>query len=320
MRIIVIASLNNAEKSLFVDSLKAMGHEVYNFSWNFNDAYTPEWPVFGRRKMNDKMETFVMDRARDFDGKIDFVFCYLSVRMIEEGRITKLRNRLPGVPFVNFSWDDKLKFAWFAPIAPEFDLCWTTEPEAEEWYNSAGAKGLYLAPGANPAVFHQIESSVKYNDVTFIGLSYGNRPAVIQDIRDKGIDIKAFGEGFGGKIPQKDMVRLYNESKINLGFARILDTEYFNVKGRDFEIPMSGGFYLTEHHEGLRNHYELGKEIVTYTDTNDCIQKIKYYLENEEERKEIAKAGWLRANRDHTIFLRFKKLFRQLGIEEVQNA
>jgi spore maturation protein CgeB len=37
-------------------------------------------------------------------------------------------------------------------------------------------------------------------------------------------------------------------------------------------------------------------------------EKVKYYLENEEERKTIANAGYERSKRDHTYYERSKTL------------
>ena len=77
-----------------------------------------------------------------------------------------------------------------------------------------------------------------------------------------------------------------------------------------FEIPASGGFQIAD----LCNPewFKIGEEIVLYDDIIDLKNKISHYLENEEDRERIAKAGRRRALEDHTYEERFKKIFKYL--------
>ena len=54
--------------------------------------------------------------------------------------------------------------------------------------------------------------------------------------------------------------------------------------------------------------FDIGKEIVVYNNLADLDNKVKYYLDNEEERESIAKAGYERSKKDHTYFERSKRL------------
>jgi spore maturation protein CgeB len=83
---------------------------------------------------------------------------------------------------------------------------------------------------------------------------------------------------------------------------------------RDFEVPMSGGFYMVEYAEELEDFFEVGKEIVCYEGPDDLVNKIRYYLAHEVEREAIRKAGHERALLDHTWKRRFEKAFREMGL------
>lgn len=85
------------------------------------------------------------------------------------------------------------------------------------------------------------------------------------------------------------------------------------VKSRHFEAPACGTFSLTQDADDLRDYLELGKEIVVYENNKDLVDKIKYYLAQEEEREAIAKAGYVRAQRDHSQERRFEDIFRMIG-------
>ena len=77
---------------------------------------------------------------------------------------------------------------------------------------------------------------------------------------------------------------------------------------------MSRAFYLTGYIKDLEEFYNIGKEIVCYQDTDDLIDKIKYYLAHEDEAEEVREAGYQRARRDHTWTKRFEKIFKEMGI------
>lgn len=57
---------------------------------------------------------------------------------------------------------------------------------------------------------------------------------------------------------------------------------------------------LTEYTPGIENYFEIDKEIVCFDNAEEMVDKITYYLEHEEERRAIARAGWERATREHT--------------------
>ena len=125
-------------------------------------------------------------------------------------------------------------------------------------------------------------------------------------------------EIIGGVLGDRDMVQMYSRSKINLGFSSC-DTgdgeeRVVQIRLRDFEVPMSGGFYLVEYMEELEEFFEIGKEIACYTDLGDLVEKIKYYLKNDTEREKIRQAGYGRTLRDHTWQKRFRTAFKEMEI------
>jgi spore maturation protein CgeB len=90
--------------------------------------------------------------------------------------------------------------------------------------------------------------------------------------------------------------------------------DVFCLKGRDFEIPISGGLYLTQFHPELGNVYDIGKEIICYQGLDDMVAKIRHYLERPEKAEEIRKAGYQRAVKEHTWVQRFRRAFEAMGL------
>ncbi len=70
---------------------------------------------------------------------------------------------------------------------------------------------------------------------------------------------------------------------------------------RLFETTGVGACLLTDRKENLSELFEPDKEILTYRSAEECVEKVNYILENDEERRSIAAAGQLRALREHTF-------------------
>lgn len=78
------------------------------------------------------------------------------------------------------------------------------------------------------------------------------------------------------------------------------------VNQRVFDVPLSGGFVLSDDQEEMHSLFDVGTEAVTYTDVQDFNSKAKYYVDHPEERNKIIKAGRERVLRDHTYEIRLK--------------
>jgi spore maturation protein CgeB len=131
-----------------------------------------------------------------------------------------------------------------------------------------------------------------------------------------GLDTSAFG---GPRLPHADLVTMFSRSRLSLGFATAGDSHRSelrlrHLRLREFEAPMSGALYLTEDQPELAEYFEPGVEVVTYTDRDDLLAKVRFYLARQEASERIRHAALVRARREHTWQHRFSDLFRVLGL------
>lgn len=279
----------------------------------------------GERGWKERMNEGLLAAASGWAASrpFDVVFSYLSGEQVTPQTLAALRGF--GAPIVNLALNDKESFvgkvvggqaSGARDICSGFDLCWTSTYDALEKYVVEGATPLYLPEGANPALHRPYDEEKKIYDVSFVGQCYGNRPEVVSKLRDAGVRVEAFGPGWpNGPLSTEEMVRTWSRTRVNLGFGGVLGhKETFCLKGRDFEVPMSGGLYLTEHHDELSPFYDVGREIVTYRDFGDLLEKINRLLSNPDEAEAIRQAGRLRALGEHTWEMRLDKVFRLLGV------
>ena len=320
LHILAIYHHYNWENESLKPSLEKFG-SVFHYDWleRFNHQ-RKGWHKSVKSKMNDDLIDRVKKCVRD--DSIDVIFAYLSGEIVTSDTVQRLSEF--GVPMINMSLNDKEAFVGkvsqrqamgVRDICRYFDLCWTSTEDALKKYCVEGAIPIYLPEGANPEV-HKPYDVEKMIDVSFVGQCYGNRPEIIRKLKLHGINVEAYGYGWpNGPLSTEEMVRMYSWSKINLGFGGIAGSkDTYCLKGRDFEIPMSGGLYLTEYHPELERCYGIGKEIVTYADFDDLAKKIRYLLSNPEKADEIRKKGFKRAQDEHAWEMRFEKIFKARGL------
>jgi glycosyltransferase involved in cell wall biosynthesis len=77
---------------------------------------------------------------------------------------------------------------------------------------------------------------------------------------------------------------------------------------RLFEATGMGTCLITDWKENLAELFEPEKEVVTYQSVEECIDKIKWLLNNPSVRNKIAKAGQMRTLKEHTIENRVQQL------------
>jgi len=224
----------------------------------------------------------------------------------------EISNELP-TKTVIFLLDDNMQYENTRSIWELFNLVVTTDKNGYEKRKKEGFNKVFLSQYAcNPFIYKNLNLPRIY-DVTFIGRCYGERREFVNKLKEKGIDIKTFGQGWGSdkRILQPDLIKIYNQSKISLNMS--LSYGYiYTVKGRDFEGPACGALLVTMDSEDIKKYFIPGKEIITYKDVDDAAKKIKYYLEHEKERKIIIDNGYNRILKDHTYERRFNEIFNFL--------
>lgn len=87
-----------------------------------------------------------------------------------------------------------------------------------------------------------------------------------------------------------------NSSKIALVFLSKLNNDTYTR--RCFEIPAAGTFMLSEFTDDLNSMFKAGVEAEYFRSKDEMLDKIRYYLRNEDARKKIAAAGRARLLKD----------------------
>ncbi len=339
----------------FYDCLLQMGHDIVYFD------FMTLMQEHGRTRMNDRL----IEVAKS--EKPDLMF---SVLFTDEFDVSVLRTVTEDLGIMTINWfcDDHWRFERYSRLwAPCFRWVVTTAESALSKYAKIGYYNVIKSQWAcNSFSYRRMNLPHEY-DVTFIGQPYGDRRKIIEQLRETGIHVRTWGQGWdSGRVSQDEMIQIFNTSRINLNltaaygsnsddetavasrkrrpFQKLLDRILFantratdhrpisvsdqpavsasaehsteQIKGRNFEVPGTGGFLLTQHAAHLEDYYELGKEVVNFHSTEEMIEKIRYYLTHEDERTAIAEAGYQRTLSNHTYQQRFNDIFTQIGLIE----
>ena len=160
-----------------------------------------------------------------------------------------------------------------------------------------------------------MEDRPKDIDVVFVGRKYGRRGEMIERLRALGIDARGFGRDWeSGEVSQETMIELFNRARIVLGMGETPEEEIdvLQIKGRDFEVPMCGALYLTQHNPDLQPFFRFGEDIDTYRNEDELIGKVRYYLDHPEHAERIRRNARQRSLREHTWEARFQTAFEAL--------
>jgi spore maturation protein CgeB len=111
-----------------------------------------------------------------------------------------------------------------------------------------------------------------------------------------------------------DMLDLFRESKIVLNFHIGVAGEYAGNM-RMFEVTGVGSCLLTDNKKNMSDLFDTDNEVVVYENEEDCVAKVKWLLDHEDERKRIASAGQQRTLKSHTVENRCQSIIEIMNTE-----
>lgn len=104
------------------------------------------------------------------------------------------------------------------------------------------------------------------------------------------------------------MPLIFRHSKINLNItSRTIES---GIPLRVLDILSCQGFCITNYQPEIAEAFEDGKELVMYTGLEDLREKASYYLAHDEEREQIARAGYEKVCRRFEMKDRLCEIFR----------
>lgn len=162
-------------------------------------------------------------------------------------------------------------------------------------------KSIFLPWAYDPNIHKPDLEAEKIYDVVFIGLMYENRKRALDQLSKF---CKVFGKNAG--IIYDECRTFYNQGKISFNWSSNND-----IPMRVFEGMAYGNLVVTNRIEGLDLLFKEGKHYVGFSDVEELVEKVKYYLSHEKEMFKIAEAGYLEVEK-HTYIERVKYVIKTI--------
>ena len=203
-----------------------------------------------------------------------------------------------------------------------YDVAISSFPPTVQWFQTKGVNAELLRLGFEPKVLDYLKPGGNHFDVTFVGgfhRLHSARVALLENLSSRFDQLRIWGPGvdhmpsaspirrhYAGQAWGREMYQALQDSKITLNHHGDVGPYANNL--RLFEATGVGTLLITDWKINLHEMFEVGKEVVAYRSPEECAELIEYYLEHEEERNRIARAGQQRTLREHTYPRRMREL------------
>lgn len=219
----------------------------------------------------------------------------LDGRFFDRYRKKKFIVSLIGCPTSHtINWDTKRS-----------NLILTILPEYRDLFSLQGVNTVLFEYGVDSRIYNEVKTRRKNFDCVFVGL-LGDP---VQKMKSETMEFLAQNNrliwwGIKGKEIEKypNLVRTWQGQTLGIdmykiyGSSRIVLNDYAdtangsNVNLRTKEVWSVGSFLLTRKPKNITEITDK-KICEYYVSHNDCLEKIEYYLKNDEEREQIANNG-----------------------------
>ncbi len=159
----------------------------------------------------------------------------------------------------------------------------------------------------------------KIYPITFIGSYSSDREKILSVLDNMPLFIwgdskwarSSLKRHFQGKwLNQTEMFEILYKSKVIINIHQAKSKKTGGVNLRCFEVTGAQQFLLSDYRKDFSGIFDIEKELIVFNDKYDMVDKVKYYLNNEEKRQRIALAGYRRFKRDHTYDKRLTRLMK----------
>jgi spore maturation protein CgeB len=190
------------------------------------------------------------------------------------------------------------------PVAAAYDLSMIGNIAEQDMYRSWGVKevrfwpmGFFIDDYDPTLTKEQILNGERDVDVTLLCERESSWRAERLDKYSEAFPQGMYyGPGWPkGFWPEEERIPLFQRTKIGPNFHNSTGP----INYRTYQLPANGILQICDNKSYLGGIFELNKEVVGFDTVDEAIDLTRYYLAHDDERRQIAAAGWERAVRDY---------------------
>ncbi len=166
-------------------------------------------------------------------------------------------------------------------------------------------------PAVYPLDFYD-KNLVRDIDVSFWGSVPINsgREEYIDFLRASGI--KVYTREY--RVPARRYAEILNRSKISLSLSH--DGKKGQLRNRAFEIMACKSLLLEDSAAETGRLFDVGKDFDVFRNKEELLEKVRFYLQHEEERKAIAQSGYDKVTNLYNARNLWAGIFKNLGFDD----
>lgn len=311
-----------------------MKPDFSNASWEYENVYKP-WKRLADEGLIE-LQTHWVDTQSDPRGLERLISIAKDCDFVYQVPVTHaLGIHLPqarqiienGTPIVSFHPDIHMRYKHPAGdrfvnsrLVEGYDThCLTPAKHMIDHLDADGHKTYLMPFGIPDSMDRQVVDGRRFGKtypVTFVGQSHGIREKVISQMRGAGLEVHTWGHFWQdhplhhGRPNTEEMVHIFNISAVNLNLRWCSRSpNHGQIKGRDLELMGCGAFMAATQHaetDDFHDIYTPDKEFVEAHFVHDLIDKVKYYIDHDNERQAIADAAY-KKRQDNLWTTRYKQ-------------
>jgi hypothetical protein len=187
------------------------------------------------------------------------------------------------------------------------DIVWSSDLDSVNWYQSNGKKSFWIPHWADELIYSYVEDPCNGK----ISTSSGPRRGIWKDAVDA---LKSnFGDNFvapringGDYLPPLANNELYSTTSMVFQAS-----SYGEITRRIFEAALAGRVIICDNLSPTKHLNEIfvpDSDILVYDSIPDLIDKTRYYLQNHNERRDIAESAKKKCEQMHTASKRASQI------------
>lgn len=188
-----------------------------------------------------------------------------------------------------------------------FDMICYANKLYKDYFLKMAPKTLFLPYAFDNDHFKPLRIKPRIG-AAIIGSPYPQRVDYVKTLKKAGANVE-FIQG----VYREDFVKAINSLKIHLNLNIYGPGGDGLLVARVWETIGCGTFLLTQRKDFIEDFFVDGVHLALFETPQECAEKIKYYLSHDEEREEIARAGYSHGLRHHTYKVRAQTILNEIS-------
>lgn len=299
----------------WIDRLKAKGNDIVGVCVTLNRP----GPQLRFKEMENRWYRKDKELMRLYEniGQIASS-CDVLINMTGANLHPDFVSQLPTINVLICNDDPESSSELSAPHAHVYDFCFTGNAACVQLYYSWGVRNVDFLPMGfyeddyNPYLDENtILSAERRWDIGFVGERVDHwRKERIDRIVKAFPNGKYYGRGWPkGFLSKSKLLELYSNMKVGINIHNSVGP----VNRRTYALPANGVMQICDNKCRLGQLFKLNEEVVGVDTIEEMIEAVQYYLHHEEERVNIAIAGWKRALKDYSEDALWRRLVTNIS-------